>query len=112
MSLSRVALLLTLAACSLAADDAKKASAPEKKDVAADINAPRADARKLGFEVSEGTWMSVDVSPDGQTLVIDLLGDIYSLPIAGGAATALTSGPAWDSQPRYSPDGKTIAFTS
>ena len=56
--------------------------------------------------------MSVDVSPDGRTLVFDLLGDIYSLPIAGGKAAALTSGPAYDTHPRFSPDGKTIAFTS
>jgi Tol biopolymer transport system component/imidazolonepropionase-like amidohydrolase len=94
------------------AADKKDAAPSAKKDVAADINAPRADARKLSLDVKEGTWMCVDVSPDGQTLVIDLLGDVYALPSAGGAARALTTGPAWDSQPRYSPDGKTIAFTS
>ncbi len=86
--------------------------APTKKDVAADVNAPRDDARKIAFDVSEGTWTSVDVSPDGGTLVFDLLGDLYSLPLAGGTAKALTRGPAWDSQPRFSPDGKTIAFTT
>jgi len=82
------------------------------KDVAADINSPRADGRTLRFEAKEGTWMSLDVSPDGQTIVFDLLGDIYSVPFAGGAAKALTSGPAFDCQPRFSPDGRTIAFTS
>ena len=56
--------------------------------------------------------MSVDVSPDGKTLVFDLLGDIYSLPVAGGAAKALTRGPAYDTHPRFSPDGRTIAFSS
>src|SRR5678816_1714863 len=86
--------------------------APTKKDVAADVNAPREDARKIAFEVSEGTWTSVDISSDGGTLVFDLLGDLYSLPLAGGVAKALTRGPAWDSQPRFSPDGKTIAFTT
>ena len=56
--------------------------------------------------------MSVDVSPDGREIVFDLLGDIYTLPVAGGEAKAIASGIAWDMQPRYSPDGKWIAFTS
>jgi Tol biopolymer transport system component/imidazolonepropionase-like amidohydrolase len=86
--------------------------ATKKKDVAAEINAPRSDARKIAFEAREATWSSVDVSPDGKTLVFDLLGDIYALPVGGGEAKALTSGPAWDAHPRFSPDGKTIAFSS
>ena len=64
------------------------------------------------IDTDEGTWMSVDVSPDGGEIVFDLLGDLYVVPIAGGEAHALTSGVAWDMQPRYSPDGKRIAFTS
>jgi Tol biopolymer transport system component len=56
--------------------------------------------------------MSLDVSPDGAEIVFDLLGDLYTLPIAGGEARSLTSGIPWDMQPRYSPDGKSIAFTS
>jgi len=91
--------------------DAKKKDS-KKTDPAADINKPRADARRLAFTTSEATWSSVDVSPDGQTLVCDILGDIYTLPISGGAAKAISSGPAYDTQPRFSPDGKTIAFTS
>jgi len=83
-----------------------------KKDAAADVNVPRTDARTVSFEAREGTWMSIDVAPDGQSLLFDLLGDIYTLPIAGGTARALTKGPAFDYHPRYSPDGRTIAFTS
>ena len=73
---------------------------------------PLATTRTVSFDVSEGTWMSLDLSPDGQTIVYELLGDLYTLPIAGGTASRLTAGPAFDSQPRYSPDGKHIVFLS
>ena len=46
--------------------------------------------------------MSVDVSPDGSTLVFDLLGDLYTLPVEGGTATPLLVGPAFKSQLRIS----------
>ncbi len=64
------------------------------------------------IDVREGTWMSLDLSPDGRTLVFDLLGDLYTMPVTGGEATPLTQGVAWDEQPRFSPDGRRIAFTS
>jgi len=64
------------------------------------------------ISVDEGTWMNVDVSPDGRTIAFDLLGDIYTMPIEGGEATPLVTGRVWDMQPRFSPDGERIAFTS
>src|SRR6267142_6502166 len=73
---------------------------------------PITPARTIEFTTDEGTWMSLDVSPDGKTIVFDLLGDIYTLPIEGGQATRIIGGMSFDSQPRFSPDGKTIAFLS
>ena len=70
------------------------------------------DRRSIELAVDEGTWMSLDVSPDGKHIAFDLLGDIYLIPIDGGAATAITEGPAWEMQPRFSPNGKHIAFSS
>ncbi len=103
---------LLLAHPALAQEKEPDKGKEKKEDVAADINKARADARKITFTTSDATWASLDVSPDGKTIVFDLLGDIYAVPIAGGAAARLTSGPAYDCQPRFSPDGRTIAFTS
>ena len=73
---------------------------------------PLAPAETLRFSTSEGTWISLDVVPDGTAIVFELLGDLYRVPLSGGAATRLTSGMAFDSQPRVSPDGQWIAFVS
>ncbi len=73
---------------------------------------PLVPTRTVAYETSEGTWMSLDVSPDGRTIVFELVGDIYTMPITGGPATPITSGPAFDSQPRWSPDGTRVVFLS
>ncbi len=71
-----------------------------------------APSKKITINTDEGTWMNLDVSADGQTIVFDLLGDIYSIPVKGGKATLLAGGKAWEVQPRFSPDGKQISYTS
>jgi len=77
------------------------------------VNAPEnAPLSKIDINVTEGTWMNINVSPNGEHIVFDLLGDIYQIPIAGGEAKPLAQGIAWQMQPVYSPDGKYIAFTS
>ena len=79
-----------------------------------DVSAPSysAEVQEIDLNVTEGTWMNLDVSPDGQHIAFDLLGDIYHIPITGGEATPLLSGHAWEVQPQYSPDGRFLAFTS
>ena len=84
----------------------------DEEETGWDVTNPPMETREIPINVSEGTWMSLDVSPDGQTIVFDLLGDIYTIPMAGGEATNIASGLAWEIQPRFSPDGSQIAFTS
>jgi imidazolonepropionase-like amidohydrolase/Tol biopolymer transport system component len=113
---SRTALLSALLAvlahsASLAAQDTLQTSAPTIPE-RWDVTAPPGPSRTVEFETSEGTWMNVDVSPDGSTLVFDLLGDIYTMPITGGRATLILGGHAYETMPRFSPDGRRIAFTS
>ena len=73
---------------------------------------PLVTTRTLSFTTSEGTWMSLDLSRDGRTIVFELLGDLYTLPVTGGEATRITSGQAYDMQAAFSPDGKRIVFVS
>ncbi len=73
---------------------------------------PELPMRRISFETTEGTLMNIDVSPDGETLVFDLLGDLYQLPIEGGDAIPLTAGMAWDTAPIYSSDGAHVYFVS
>ncbi len=108
MKMTRITLLLlaTLLPCvGIYAED-------EARDAQWDISNPPGDTVEIDIDTTEGSWMSVDISPDGSQLVFDLLGDIFLIPVAGGEATALTSGMAWDMQPRFSPDGTRIAFIS
>ncbi len=88
-------------------------NAQEKKDDKKwDVANPPLDLEEKTFTTNEGTWMNLDVSPDGKFIVFDLLGDIYKIPITGGTAKVLREGLPFEVQPRFSPDGKKILFTS
>ena len=80
----------------------------EGSEDAWDIESPPGATVQQEIDVTEGTWINLDVSPDGNQIVFDLLGDLYLMPITGAhgtkAPTKLTSGVAWDMQPRFSPD--------
>jgi imidazolonepropionase-like amidohydrolase/Tol biopolymer transport system component len=76
------------------------------------VENPPGPSKKVSFTLDEGTWMNLDVSPNGQNIVFDLLGDIYTMPVKGGKATLLAGGRSYEVQPRYSPDGKQISYTS
>ena len=95
-------LLLALVALPALAEDGKEW----------DVNDPPGEEYEVEIDTTEGTWIGLDVSPGGERIVFDLLGDLYLLPIGGGDAEALTNGMAWDMMPRFSPDGSEIAFIS
>src|SRR5882724_8772090 len=92
----------------------EKEKKEEKKDDKKDEKKglPLKPDRKVSFTTDEGTWLSLDVSPDGKTIAFELLGDIYTLPIEGGKAKLIDGGMSFDSQPKFSPDGQWIAFLS
>src|SRR6185369_793663 len=107
---SAAAALLSLQAPARAAD--APAAADDAKPAAKkwDVDHPPGPAATVNLDTRTGTWMSVDVSPDGKRLVFDLLGDLYTLPVEGGEAVPLTHDIAWQMQARWSPDGKRIAY--
>mgnify|MGYP002395726546 CR=1 FL=1 len=89
--------------------DSTKAEKPKKKEKKA---LPLEPERNINFTTSEGTWLSLDISPTGDSIVFDLMGDIYMMPFTGGKARTVTTGLPYDVHPRFSPDGKSLVFIS
>lgn len=94
------------------ADTADTVSADSAKEDKKKKDLPLKGERTVTFTTEEGSWISVDVSPNGETIVFDLFGDLYSIPSEGGKAERITEGMAFDTHPRYSPDGRYLLFTS
>jgi imidazolonepropionase-like amidohydrolase/Tol biopolymer transport system component len=88
------------------ADSTKKEKSKKKKDLPLEI------ARRIPIKTNEGSWMSLDVSPDGKTIAFDFLGDIFTMPITGGKPVQFTKGMSFDSHPKFSPDGTKLLFIS
>ncbi len=86
--------------------DSTESAKSENKDLPLPVD------RRVPVDLRTGSWISLDVSPDGQTIVFDYLGDLFTVPFSGGDATQITSGMAFDAQPRFSPDGKQIVYTT
>src|SRR5262245_9783305 len=105
-------LFLVVSGSSVAGRKAERKKGDEQDKKKEEEELPLKTAETLEFTTDEGTWMSLDVSPDGQTIVFDLLGDLYTLPIAGGQAKRIVGGLSFESQPRFSPDGKSLVFIS
>ena len=105
MSCFAILALVSLFACLCVAQEEEEKD--DKKE-----GLPIEGTQTIEFTTDEVTWMSLDVSPDGSTIVFDLLGDLYTLPIMGGEAERIVGGISFESQPRFSPDGEKIVFTS
>src|SRR5437764_11675269 len=106
--------VVVLTICSMTTVMAQEKPALEKPSAEWDTTKARGQTRDIDFDTSEGTWMALSLSPDGKWIAFDLLGHIYRMPASGGKAECLTqdSGVALNMNPRFSPDGKTIAFIS
>jgi hypothetical protein len=67
------------------------------KDTPWNVEDEHGPSQTISFTTDEGTWLSLDVHPDGKQIVFSLLGDLYLMPVSGGKARRITSGSAYDS---------------
>lgn len=111
LSVVALSMMMLLPTSQSIASEDKKAVGEAKKSTWS-VNDPQGKFKTVDIDVHQGTWMNIDISPDGKMLAFDLLGDIYTMPVSGGEAKPLMTDIAWQMQPTFSPDGKHIAFTS
>jgi imidazolonepropionase-like amidohydrolase/Tol biopolymer transport system component len=115
MQIARLLLIVLVLGLPAWANEPTKEPPKETKETEKkkwDVNNPPGEKATVNIDTRTGTWMSVDVSPDGKQIVFDLLGDLYLLPISGGEAKALTHSIAWEMQARFSPDGRRLTYMS
>jgi hypothetical protein len=98
---SLILLLFVTANCDVSGSTAKDSAKSNW-----DVSVPHVPSDTIEFDATEGTWITVDVSPDGKEIVFDILGDIYTMPITGGDATLLSGGLPYEVQPRSAPMGR------
>ncbi|REJ76161.1 MAG: amidohydrolase [Acidobacteria bacterium] len=88
------------------------AKTEDEKNKKWDVLNPPFPLKTVRIKTEKTTWSSLDVTPDGERFVFDMLGDIYVADIDGGDAEPVLQDFAWNIHPAVSPDGKQIAFVS
>ncbi|MCW8125401.1 amidohydrolase family protein [Microbulbifer halophilus] len=112
LGLSALALAMPLSALAAPAAETGQKSGDTQKAESWKVNQPPYEFKPIRLDTNETTWSNLDISPDGETIVFDTLGDIYTVPVSGGEAIPLTNEIAWNMEPRFSPDGDSIVFVS
>ncbi len=96
---------------------------PIRQQTPWDISTDYPYPRKLEYDVTEGTWLRLDVHPKSGDIVFDILGDIYCLPRDAYSDSAnptstktkalpVLLGAPHDSDPHFSPNGDKLVFRS
>ena len=88
-------------------DFASRKVTPIKLDIAAETEDNLTEVRTFASRVDD-----YHLAPSGRRIAFSIHGEIFTAPVEEGDLTQITDNAARDQQPRYSPDGKQIAFIS